>query len=139
MKIHIKTAGSEDRGIRWPGTKACFYLGRRQTGKTTLTGRLDADLSISFIQPDVRQRYEKSPHLLKGEEEESIVHGSSQKRPLVILDEVKRCRISWMNWSGSHGNRPILLPHRFKAPENSGGALRVNLPPRQGHHIKIDL
>ena len=69
--------------------KSVLLFGARQTGKTTLTGRLDADLSISFIQPDVRQRYEKSPHLLKGEVE-SIVHGSSQKRPLVILDEVQK-------------------------------------------------
>ncbi len=69
--------------------KSVLLFGARQTGKTTLTGRLDADLSISFIQPDVRQRYEKSPHLLKGEVE-SIVSGSSRKRPLVILDEVQK-------------------------------------------------
>ncbi|MBI5149551.1 MAG: ATP-binding protein [Candidatus Omnitrophica bacterium] len=69
--------------------KSVFLFGARQTGKTTLIGRLDADLSISFIQPDVRQRYEKSPHLLKGEVE-SIVPGSSKKRPLVILDEVQK-------------------------------------------------
>lgn len=69
--------------------KSVLLFGARQTGKTTLTGRLDADLSISFIQPDVRQRYEKSPHLLKGEVE-SITRGSSKKRPLVILDEVQK-------------------------------------------------
>lgn len=69
--------------------KSVLLFGARQTGKTTLTGRLDADLSVSFIQPDVRQRYEKSPHLLKGEVE-SIVHGPSRKRPLVILDEVQK-------------------------------------------------
>ncbi len=69
--------------------KSVLLFGARQTGKTTLTGRLAADLSISFIQPDVRQRYEKSPHLLKGEVE-SIVSGSSKKRPLVILDEVQK-------------------------------------------------
>lgn len=69
--------------------KSVLLFGARQTGKTTLTGRLDADLLVSFIQPDVRQRYEKSPHLLKGEVE-SIAQGSSKKRPLVILDEVQK-------------------------------------------------
>lgn len=69
--------------------KSVLLFGARQTGKTTLISRLDADLSISFIQPDVRQRYEKSPHLLKGEVE-SIIHGKSKKRPLVILDEVQK-------------------------------------------------
>jgi len=51
--------------------------------------RFASDLSISFIQPDIRQRYEKAPHLLKGEVE-SIHEGSSKKRPLVILDEVQK-------------------------------------------------
>ena len=68
--------------------KSVLLLGARQTGKTTLTGRFDADLSISFIQPDVRQRYEKSPHLIKGEVES--IAGRSRKRVLVILDEVQK-------------------------------------------------
>lgn len=69
--------------------KSVLLFGARQTGKTTLISRFDSDLSISFIQPDVRQRYEKSPHLLKGEVE-AICHGSSGKRPLVALDEVQK-------------------------------------------------
>ncbi|MBI4707598.1 MAG: ATP-binding protein [Candidatus Omnitrophica bacterium] len=66
--------------------KSVLLLGARQTGKTTLINRFAADLSISFIQPNVRQRYEKSPHLLRGEVEAVV----SRKRPLVILDEVQK-------------------------------------------------
>ena len=69
--------------------KSVLLLGARQTGKTTLIGRFDPDLSISFIRPDVRQRYEKSPHLLKGEVE-AIAPVHSGKRPLVVLDEVQK-------------------------------------------------
>jgi len=69
--------------------KSVLLLGARQTGKTTLINRFDHDLSISFVQPDIRQRYEKSPHLLKGEVE-SLIPSGSGKRPLVILDEVQK-------------------------------------------------
>lgn len=69
--------------------KSVLLLGARQTGKTTLTARFRADLSICFVQPDVRQRYEKSPHLLKGELE-SITAAPSAKRPLVVLDEIQK-------------------------------------------------
>jgi len=69
--------------------KSVLLLGARQTGKTTLINRFKHDLSISFVQPDVRQRYEKSPHLLKGEVE-SLISKGSKKRPLVILDEVQK-------------------------------------------------
>ena len=69
--------------------KSVLLLGARQTGKTTLISRFDPDLSISFIQPDVRQRYEKSPHLLKGEVE-AVASVFSGKRPLVVLDEVQK-------------------------------------------------
>ena len=68
--------------------KSVLLLGARQTGKTTLTNRFDANLSISFAQPDIRQRYEKSPHLLKGEVE-SIASAVKGRHPLVILDEVQ--------------------------------------------------
>lgn len=69
--------------------KSVLLLGARQTGKTTLTRRFRHDLLISFVQPDVRQRYEKSPHLLKGEVE-SLIPAKAGKRPLVILDEVQK-------------------------------------------------
>ncbi len=67
--------------------KSVLLFGARQTGKTTLISRFNCDLSISFIQPEVRQRYEKSPHLLK---EEVEVIALKKKRPLVILDEVQK-------------------------------------------------
>ncbi len=51
--------------------------------------RFHSDLSISFVQPDIRQRYEKSPHLLRGEVE-SLVSEAKRKRPLVVLDEVQK-------------------------------------------------
>ena len=67
--------------------KSVLLFGARQTGKTTLISRFNFDLSISFIQPDIRQRYEKSPQLLKNEIE---ALGPAKKRPLVILDEVQK-------------------------------------------------
>lgn len=72
--------------------KSVLLFGARQTGKTTLTNRFDSDFSISFVQPDIRQRYEKSPHLLRGEVE-AIVSKARGKRPLVILDEVQKVPI----------------------------------------------
>jgi len=69
--------------------KSVLLLGARQTGKTTLTNQFKHDLLISFVEPDIRQRYEKSPHLLKGEVE-SLVAAETNKRPLVILDEVQK-------------------------------------------------
>ncbi|MDP3042474.1 MAG: ATP-binding protein [Candidatus Omnitrophota bacterium] len=69
--------------------KSVLLMGARQTGKTTLARQFKSDLSISFVQPDVRQRYEKAPQLLKGEVE-ALVLDVKGKRPLVILDEVQK-------------------------------------------------
>ncbi|MBI5872807.1 MAG: ATP-binding protein [Candidatus Omnitrophica bacterium] len=69
--------------------KSVLLLGARQTGKTTLIHQFKPDMLISFVQPDIRQRYEKSPHLLAGEVE-SIVSAIEGGRPLVILDEVQK-------------------------------------------------
>ena len=69
--------------------KSVLLLGARQTGKTTLTNQFKHDLLISFVQSDIRQRYEKSPHLLKGEVE-SLIAARAGRRPLVILDEVQK-------------------------------------------------
>ena len=64
-------------------------FGARQTGKTTLVNRLNPRLTRSFIQDDVRQRYERNPSLLRGEVE-ALSSGSSERPPLVILDEVQK-------------------------------------------------
>ncbi len=69
--------------------KSVLLMGARQTGKTTLARQFKSDLSISFVQPDVRQRYEKAPHLLKSEVE-AIAPDVNGKRPLVILDEIQK-------------------------------------------------
>jgi len=47
--------------------KSVMLLGARQTGKTTLINHLHPDLTISFIKPVVRLRYEKNPSTLTGE------------------------------------------------------------------------
>ena len=69
--------------------KSILLLGARQTGKTTLAGQFKSDLAITFIQPDVRQRYEKNPHLLRGEAE-MLPPAANGKRPLIFLDEVQK-------------------------------------------------
>lgn len=69
--------------------RSVFLFGPRQTGKTTLVSRLSPRLMVSFIQPDVRLRYEKSPALLRGEVE-ALASPSSEKLPLVVLDEVQK-------------------------------------------------
>ncbi len=69
--------------------KSVLLLGARQTGKTTLIDQFKYDLMLTFVEPDIRQRYEKSPHLFKGEVE-SLGKSKAWKRPLVIVDEVQK-------------------------------------------------
>ncbi|OFW30299.1 MAG: hypothetical protein A3H97_09450 [Acidobacteria bacterium RIFCSPLOWO2_02_FULL_65_29] len=66
-----------------------LLLGPRQTGKTTLVERLEPDVLLNFLRPEVRQRYERAPHLL-GAEVEALAPRSRGRRPLVVLDEVQR-------------------------------------------------
>src|SRR3990167_5014260 len=81
LETSIRHALARDRSV--------LLLGARQTGKTTLGGRFLAALTGFFVQPDVRQRYEKAPHLLRGEVE-SLSAPTAGRRPLVILDEVQK-------------------------------------------------
>lgn len=69
--------------------KSVLLLGARQTGKTTLIQRLNGDLAVSLVRPDVRQRYEKNPALLAGEVE-ALAGRKGTPLPLVLLDEIQR-------------------------------------------------
>jgi len=68
--------------------KSVMLLGARQTGKTTLINHLHPDLTISFIKPVVRLRYEKNPSTLTGEIE-AFVEGK-EKLPIICIDEVQK-------------------------------------------------
>lgn len=70
--------------------KSILLLGARQTGKTTLISRLPVDLSISFIQPRIRQLYEQNPSQLTAEIEAFAEKQNSGKMPLVVIDEVQK-------------------------------------------------
>lgn len=70
--------------------RSLFLFGARQTGKTTLVRKLNPQLAISLVAPDVRLRYEKAPALLRGEIEALTSHSTSARVPLVVLDEVQR-------------------------------------------------
>ena len=69
--------------------KSVLLFGARQTGKTTLVNRLAADLVITLVRPDVRQRYERSPQLLAGEVD-ALAPRAKRRRPLVVVDEVQK-------------------------------------------------
>lgn len=69
--------------------KSVLLLGPRQTGKTTLISRLNSQRTLSFMRPDIRQRYEKDPGLLIRELEAMNTAGGST-RPLLVLDEVQK-------------------------------------------------
>src|SRR3989338_260449 len=69
--------------------KSVLLLGARQTGKTTLIHRISHDRLVSFVQPDIRQRYEKDPSLLT-REIEAMPMGGRRKPPVILLDEVQK-------------------------------------------------
>lgn len=69
--------------------KSVLLLGARQTGKTTLIEhQIKPDISYSFAQASIRQRYEKDPSLLEYELEEKIK--SFSKPPVIFIDEVQK-------------------------------------------------
>jgi predicted AAA+ superfamily ATPase len=69
--------------------KSVLLLGPRQTGKTTLVARLRADLRLSLVPPNVRQRYERAPGQLAAEVE-ALRSRAGAGLPLVVLDEVQK-------------------------------------------------
>jgi len=68
--------------------RSAFLFGARQTGKTTLAGRIPSAMRITLAQPDIRLRYERSPGLLRAEVEALKKEGAQP--PLVVLDEVQK-------------------------------------------------
>lgn len=68
--------------------KSVLLLGARQTGKTTLSRTLDADLSISLARLKDRNRYEKDPSILSGEIE--ALREAKGRPVLVFIDEVQK-------------------------------------------------
>ena len=69
--------------------KSVLLLGPRQTGKTTLLAPLEPDLTLNFLRPEVRQRYERTPDILASELG-SLSPRTGRSRPLIGLDEVQR-------------------------------------------------
>lgn len=72
--------------------RSILLLGPRQTGKSTLLKRIKSDFFISFVKPEVRQRYEINPGLLEGEIK-NIKEEKKIKLPLVIIDEIQKVPI----------------------------------------------
>jgi predicted AAA+ superfamily ATPase len=70
--------------------KSVLLLGPRQTGKTTLLGELDADLTVSLASPAVRQRYERDPSALADEIAALPAPAPRRAPPLVTIDEVQK-------------------------------------------------
>ena len=69
--------------------KSILLLGPRQTGKTTLIKRLNADKHFSFVDSSTRLRYEKHPELFQGEIE-ALRESSPKKNILVVIDEIQK-------------------------------------------------
>lgn len=70
------------------GQKNILLLGPRQTGKTTLIGQIQADLTISFIQPRIRLKYEVDPSILS--DEITPLAEDKKGKPLIVIDEVQK-------------------------------------------------
>jgi len=71
--------------------KSILLLGARQTGKTTLLNEfIKPHLVYSFIQPEIRQRYEKNPSLLAKEILSKIQLKQLPPEPIIAIDEVQK-------------------------------------------------
>ena len=71
--------------------KSILLLGPRQTGKSTLLEhQIKADLTYSFIESEVRRRYESNPELLVKEIKAFVQIQKIKKDPLVFIDEIQK-------------------------------------------------
>ncbi len=68
--------------------KSILLLGPRQTGKTSLVKSFTHDAAYNFIDPQVRQRFERSPGSLIPEVE--ALAQISPSKPCLILDEIQK-------------------------------------------------
>lgn len=69
--------------------KSILLLGARQTGKTTTVNKeIIPDLTYSFVDPEIRLRYEKDPTLLARELKQAAQEW--KKPPIIFIDEVQR-------------------------------------------------
>jgi predicted AAA+ superfamily ATPase len=69
--------------------KSVLLLGARQTGKTTMINKeIVPDLSYSFVDPEIRIRYEKDPTLLAKELKYALQKWD--KPPVIFIDEIQR-------------------------------------------------
>jgi uncharacterized protein len=72
--------------------KSVLLLGARQTGKTTLIQeRIKPDITYSFVDPEIRLRFEKSPTLLSKELKLELTRW--EKPPVIFIDEVQKLPI----------------------------------------------
>jgi len=70
--------------------KSVLLLGPRQTGKSTLIEKqIKPDLSYSFLQPGIRNRYEQNPSLLT-QEIEAEIKIRKLNNPIIVIDEVQK-------------------------------------------------
>src|SRR3989338_5449689 len=70
--------------------KSILLLGARQTGKTTLLKHLNLNsLSYTFLDPEIRLRFEKSPRLL-GQEIAAYKQLNHLNLPIVMIDEIQK-------------------------------------------------
>ncbi len=71
--------------------KSILLLGPRQTGKTTLLNhQITADMEYSFIEAEVRRRYEANPEILLREIKAYSQLRQSNTLPIVMIDEIQK-------------------------------------------------
>lgn len=69
--------------------KSILLLGARQTGKTTMIQKeIMPDITYSFIDPEIRIRYERDPALLA--RELKLTLQDKNKPPVIFIDEIQR-------------------------------------------------